>query len=116
MQIADSVKHIGVKSAYGDPVEVDGATLVPVSLVWFGFGGGSDGAEHQGGSVAGGGGGGGMAIPIGAYVKTSRSLRFQPNVIALLGVLLPLVTMSVPVLFFGGRSMSRVIRALKKRR
>lgn len=102
-KLADSFRSAGVKSAYGDPVQIDGVTLVPVALAYYGFGGG-DAGEAGGGS---GGGGGGVSLPIGAYVKSGGTARFEPNVIALLAV-------GVPFLLVGGRAIARIIRALKK--
>jgi uncharacterized spore protein YtfJ len=106
LKLADSVKNIGVSSAYGEPVELDGVTLVPVALVEFGFGGGSDG-DSEDAAEAGGGGGGGFSIPIGAYVRDRNGLRFEPNVISLLAV-------GIPFIWVTGKALSRIIRALKK--
>jgi uncharacterized spore protein YtfJ len=114
--LTDATKSIGVGAAYGAPVTVDGATIVPVALVWSGFGGGngtasSPGASQQkiGAGDAGGEGfgGGGVAIPIGAYVTTDGNAEFQPNVIALLAV-------SIPVIVTTGWALSKFVRALKK--
>jgi uncharacterized spore protein YtfJ len=102
-KLADTFRSAGVKSAYGDPVQIDGVTLVPVALTYYGFGGGDAGA----GGTGSGGGGGGVSLPIGAYVKSGASARFEPNVIALLAV-------GVPFLLVAGRALARVIRALKK--
>lgn len=105
--MADTVKSFGLKSVYGDPVTIEDVTLMPVGLVYYGFGGGSDAAEEEGGSVAGGGGGGGMVMPVGAYIKDIDGLRFRPNMITLLAV-------SIPVICVAGRALARVIRALKR--
>ncbi|MBG6057647.1 putative spore protein YtfJ [Cryobacterium sp. MP_M5] len=104
-KLAEISRSAGVKTAYGDPVQVDGVSLVPVALVYYGFGGGEgDSAESGKGS---GGGGGGMSLPIGAYVKSGGSLRFEPNVISLLAV-------GIPFVWVAGKAISRVIRALKR--
>ena len=103
-KLSESFRSTGVKSVYGDPVEFEGVTIVPVALTWFGFGAGDNGGDEQ---AAGGGGGGGASIPIGAYVKTERGASFQPNLISLLAV-------SIPAMWVWGRSMSRVVKALKK--
>ncbi len=117
--LTDATRSIGVGAAYGNPVEIDGATIVPVALVWSGFGGGNGTASSPGASVASsdklgagdangeGFGGGGVAIPIGAYVTTAGEAKFQPNLISLLAV-------SIPVIITAGWSLARVIRALKK--
>ncbi|HZK58888.1 MAG TPA: hypothetical protein VFC59_03355 [Cryobacterium sp.] len=104
LKLAENARSVGVKSAYGDPIQVEGITLVPVALVQYGFGGG-DAGESAGG--AGGGGGGGMSIPIGAYVKTGNTVRFDPNIISLLMV-------GIPFVFVAGHALARVIRALKR--
>ncbi|TFD82199.1 hypothetical protein [Cryobacterium fucosi] len=104
-KLAEISRSAGVKTAYGDPVQVDGISLVPVALVYYGFGGGEgDSAESGKGS---GGGGGGMSLPIGAYVKSGGSLRFEPNVISLLAV-------GIPFVWVAGKAIARVIRALKR--
>ena len=104
VQLAETVRSFGVASVYGDPVELDGVTIIPVALVKYGFVGGEDGKTDN---TAGGGGGGGLTIPIGAYLKTESGVKFQPNIVSLLAV-------AIPVLWVGGRALSRVIRALKK--
>ena len=39
-QIADTVSSVGVHAAYGEPVELDGTTIVPVAIASYGFGAG----------------------------------------------------------------------------
>ncbi|MGY4857142.1 hypothetical protein [Cryobacterium sp. AP23] len=104
LKLAENAGSIGVRSAYGDPVQIEGVTIVPVALVQYGFGGGGEGDEAEG---AAGGGGGGMAIPIGAYVKSGGAARFEPNVISLLAV-------GIPFVWVAGKAIARIIRALKK--
>ena len=93
----------GVKSVYGEQQDVDGVRIVPVAVTWNGFGAGSDGSE-EGGS---GGGGGGFSAPVGAYVRSSEGIRFEPNLISLLAVGIPFVCVT-------GRALARIIRALKR--
>ncbi|OIH96881.1 MULTISPECIES: hypothetical protein [unclassified Curtobacterium] len=103
-QIADKVRPTGVSTNYGDPVEVGDQTIIPVSLGWFGFGGGGD--DENGGG--GGGGGGGASVPVGAYVRRpGQDLEFEPNLISLVAV-------SIPLVWVAGKALSKVIRALKK--
>ena len=104
LKLAENAGSIGVRSAYGDPVQIEGVTIVPVALVQYGFGGGGEGDDAEG---AAGGGGGGMAIPIGAYVKSGGAARFEPNVISLLAV-------GIPFIWVSGKAIARIIRALKK--
>jgi len=111
-RLAESVSRIGVTTAYGEPIEVDGVTVIPVALVQFGFGGGSDGGADAADAadpdaVIGGGGGGGASIPLGAYVRDIHGFRFEPNVISLLAV-------SIPFVWVAGRAGARIIKALKR--
>ncbi len=60
----------------GEPIERDGAVVVPVAAVAGGGGGGSgsdvDGSQGQGG------GWGGSARPVGAYVIEDGQVRYEP--------------------------------------
>ncbi|BDZ46452.1 spore germination protein GerW family protein [Naasia aerilata] len=103
VRLGEMFTAFGAKAAYGDPIEVDGKRIVPVALLWYGFGAGSD----EGEDAAGGGGGGGATIPVGAYVTVGNTVRFQPNVVALCAVAIPLTMVA-------GRALSRVVKALKK--
>ncbi len=123
--IAESMSSLGVRRSYGDPVTIDGVEVIPVALSWFGFGAGTDdstaatgGAVEAGGadegsdagvvSGAGGGGGGGASVPVGVYATGPDGIvRFEPNLIALLAVAIPLTWVS-------GKALAGVIRALKK--
>lgn len=105
LELGKNSASFGVKSAYGEPQEVDGTQFTPVALTWTGFGGGSGGAEGTGEGE--GGGGGGIAIPLGVYVRREEGLRFEPNLVSLLAV-------AVPFVWVAGRAISRIIRAIKK--
>lgn len=108
--IADRVtSSLGAKVNYGEKVNLIQGETMPVSLIWFGFGGGnSEGAEGDNAQPAGsGGGGGGASIPVGVYVGSTLGARFVPNLIALLAV-------SIPLMWVTGKALSRIIRALKK--
>lgn len=104
-QIADTVTSVGVHAAYGEPVDLDGTTILPVAVASYGFGATDGSAEADG--DAPGAGGGGFACPTGAYITRDGYTRFEPNTIALLAV-------GIPFLWVAGRSLARVIRALKK--
>ena len=97
--LAETVRSRGAQLAYGEPVEAGETTMLPVALVTYGFGGGSD-VEH------GGGGGGGVAIPLGVYVTRGGSTRFRPSPIALIGVM-------TPVLWSLGLAVARVVKAAR---
>jgi uncharacterized spore protein YtfJ len=72
---------------YGDPIEAQGKTLIPVAKVSYGFGGGAIGtnsldcadAQPSGNGVEGGGGGGGIRmVPLGMVEVTPQQTRFLP--------------------------------------
>ena len=105
LELGETVAGVGVKTAYGDPVDIEGTKIVPVALGYYGFGAGS--GSDQKGDQGSGGGGGGAAIPLGAYVgRVGREVRFEPNLIGLILVATPLVWVT-------GRALKMVIRALK---
>ncbi|MBC9954606.1 hypothetical protein ICM05_08105 [Leucobacter sp. cx-42] len=107
-QLADAVTKNGVSAAYGDPIDVDGTTIIPVACVSYGFGAAEgDAGDTDAKGEGSGGGGGGSSIPVGAYVTRDGYTRFEPNIIALLAV-------GVPFVWVAGRALARVIRALKK--
>ena len=75
---------IHVRRAFGEPVERDGVTLVPVARVFGGTGfGGGDGTVDESGETArsGSGGGGGLGVgvtPVGVYVVKGGEVRWEP--------------------------------------
>ncbi|WP_181685364.1 spore germination protein GerW family protein [Halorhabdus salina] len=94
MELPDTVTTVietlresaGIERVYGEPIEHEGRTVVPVARIAYGFGGGfgegsnGDGEENEDipvGSGSGGGGGGGVAVaPIGALEITDDHTRF----------------------------------------
>lgn len=84
--------HLGasVKAVYGDPVQIDGKTVIPVAKVAYGFGGGTgtkraraDKAEKDGqepaATEAGEGAGGGVAAkPVGVVEISGTETKFVP--------------------------------------
>jgi uncharacterized spore protein YtfJ len=65
---------ITVRRIYGDPVERDGATIVPAAVVMGGTGGGGDG---------GGNGGVGLGLagrPAGAWVIRDGEVTWKPAI------------------------------------
>lgn len=88
--LTDTFKNVGVARAYGEPVRLGGKEIVPVALVSFGFGGGTEGGEPEGGGA--GGGGGGFVFPLGVYTHDDGGrLVFRPNPLSLTACLVPLV-------------------------
>jgi uncharacterized spore protein YtfJ len=63
-----------VRTVYGDPVEAQGVTVIPVAQTYFGFGGGGGGG--RGGGT--GGGGGGVVRPMGFIEVTKSGARWVP--------------------------------------
>jgi|SRR5215467_12604533 len=74
-----------VRRVFGEPIERDGLTLIPVAAVYGGAGAGSGEGRMQEGSASGpgsgtGGGWGGMTRPVGVFVIDSGQVRWQPTV------------------------------------
>ncbi|MGN6184015.1 MAG: spore germination protein GerW family protein [Thermoanaerobaculia bacterium] len=67
--------HANAKQVYGEPVERDGTTIIPVARVQWGFGGGGLGRTPL---AQGGGGGGARAYPVGYIVLRDGKADFQP--------------------------------------
>ena len=72
--LAQARDAITVSRVYGEPIEEDGVTIVPVAAVVGGGGGGGD-AEHNGG-----GGFGIAARPVGVYVIDGGEVTWRPAV------------------------------------
>lgn len=70
--------HAGARLAYGDPVERDGTTVVPVARVRFGFGGGGGQKPGEAPQQGGGGGGGAVVTPAGFLIMTGHAVSFRP--------------------------------------
>ena len=74
----------GIKTVYGDPIVVEGKTIIPVAKVAYGFGAGAgpvrkgEGEDQTGGKEAGGGGGGIVARPVGVIEITKEETKFVP--------------------------------------
>ncbi|BDZ56217.1 hypothetical protein [Agromyces marinus] len=105
LELADKVAGIGVRTSYAEKVEVGGTEVVPVALGAYGFGGGAGTDDTQG--EGSGGGGGGWSVPLGAYVGRGGDVRFEPNVLGLVIVAIPLIAVT-------GKALRMVIRALKR--
>jgi uncharacterized spore protein YtfJ len=93
-----------VQQVFGEPIERDGALVVPVATVRGGGGGGLGSQPIDGGVSEGGGGGFGVsARPAGVYVIKDGDARWRPAVDVnrivlggqLVGVVLLLVVRSV---------------------
>ncbi|MBS3765897.1 sporulation protein [Candidatus Bipolaricaulota bacterium] len=70
-QLADDLKsYASTSSIFGEPIELQGATVIPVSKMSVGYGGGGgEGEEGSSGDKGGGGGaGGGVKIEPAALI------------------------------------------------
>jgi uncharacterized spore protein YtfJ len=70
------VDHAGARLVYGEPITLEGKTVLPVAKIRYGFGSGSgrNGDDRRGG----GGGGGLIARPLGVIEITASQTRFIP--------------------------------------
>ncbi len=67
-----------VSAIFGEPVEREGVTVIPVGKARFGFGGGGGSGSREGNEGAGGGGGGGAAVgPIGYIELHEGGAKFR---------------------------------------
>jgi uncharacterized spore protein YtfJ len=65
-------------TVFGEPVEREGVTVVPVAKARFGFGGGGGSGAREEGEGSGGGGGGGVYVsPIGYIEVRDRGSEFK---------------------------------------
>jgi uncharacterized spore protein YtfJ len=68
-----------VKQVFGEPIETQGKTIVPVARVLYHVGAGWGGRKvdaPEGGFGGGGGGGAVVALPVGVLEVTPEGLRF----------------------------------------
>jgi len=65
---------ITVKRVYGDPIEIEGMTVVPAAKIFGGGGGGGD-SDNNGGLGFGVG-----AKPVGAYVIADGKVTWRPAI------------------------------------
>jgi len=97
-----------VRRVFGDPIEHEGVTVIPVAMVTGGGGGGSGQSAEESAGEGEGGGFGGMARPAGVYVVRADSVEWQP-------------ALDVTLLGFAGILLAALItltlgRALRRRR
>jgi len=71
----------GVKAIYGEPVSVQGKTIIPVAKLAYGYGAGAGtgGVGNSSAQGEGGGGGAGVcAVPVGVIEISDQQTRFIP--------------------------------------
>jgi uncharacterized spore protein YtfJ len=89
--IESALEHLhtsaSVKTVYGDPVVIDGRTIIPVARVAYGFGGGTGakrapeegkGADETAAAEGEGAGGGMSAKPVGVVEIGPEETKFVP--------------------------------------
>lgn len=78
--VAEIERMLNTKTVVGEPITVEGNTLIPLVNVGFGFGVGSGhGTEPQKGSGRGGGtGGGGGVKPVALVIINKDGVRVEP--------------------------------------
>jgi uncharacterized spore protein YtfJ len=75
------------RRVFGDPIEKDGVTVIPVAMVAGGGGGGTGPAEGAEDTESGGGGFSGMARPAGVYVLRGDDVQWRAAIdVTLLGM------------------------------
>jgi len=78
--VSEIERMLNTKTVVGEPITVEGNTLIPLVNVGFGFGvGGGQGTDSQKGSGHGGGtGGGGGVKPVALIIVNKDGVRVEP--------------------------------------
>ncbi|HEY3249054.1 MAG TPA: spore germination protein GerW family protein [bacterium] len=83
-RFAEMQSKADVKTVVGEPIQVNGRTIIPIASVQYGFGmGGGQGPKAEEGkqAPAGGGGGGAARIEPVAFLEiTDGAMKIQPVV------------------------------------
>ena len=78
-QIMGQVKDaVTVRRVFGEPIERDGVTVIPVARVSGGAGGGMSPGTSNGAQASSGAGYGMGAAPVGVYIIRDGQVTFQP--------------------------------------
>jgi uncharacterized spore protein YtfJ len=108
--IDSAVEHLkasaSVKTVYGDPVVVDGKTVIPVAKVAYGFGSGKGKGPDQKGEGEGVGGGV-AAKPVGVVEIANGATTFVPIAPNKTALLTAVIATGIGLglgYFFGSRS------------
>ncbi len=77
--IGEIERMLNTKTVVGEPITVDGNTLIPLISVGFGFGvGGGEGTDPKKGAGSGGGtGGGGGVKPVALVIVNKDGVRLE---------------------------------------
>ena len=106
--------RLSTKTAYGEPIEIDGVTVIPVARVFLGFGAGGGSVGEAGLSTngdhadatapaGGGGGGGGLVQPLGFIEIDATGARWVPLEPSRAEIGLRAMMLAAVMLPFGGR-------------
>ena len=78
--VGEIERMLNTKTVVGDPITIEGNTLIPLISVGFGFGvGGGQGTEPKKGSGHGGGtGGGGGVKPVALVIINQDGVQVEP--------------------------------------
>jgi uncharacterized spore protein YtfJ len=78
--VGEIERMLNTKTVVGEPIMIEGNTLIPLVSVGFGFGvGGGQGSEPKKGSGQGGGtGGGGGVKPVALIIINADGVRVEP--------------------------------------
>lgn len=78
--ISEIERILNTKTVVGEPIKVDGYTLIPLISIGFGFaaGGGRGTDSKQGSGQGGGTGGGGGVKPIALIIVSEDGVRVEP--------------------------------------
>ena len=74
-------RMLTTKTVVGEPITVEGNTIIPLVSIGFGFGGGGGsgkGPKETAGGVGGGTGGGGGVKPVAVIVVNKEGVRMEP--------------------------------------
>lgn len=104
--VSQLVSNASVETVFGQPIERDGATIIPCSeiSVGFGMGSGTGPVDERGNPTGGGSGGGGgsQGRPIAVIVMSQEGVRIEP-ILDLTKVALAGITTGAFMLFWIGR-------------
>ena len=119
-------ERLTAHTAYGEPVTVDGVTVIPVARIMVGYGAGGgvgeakrpqDGGEAAPPPTGGGGGGGGVVQPLGFIEVSGTGARWVPleppvgeTIMRALGIAAILVPFGGRRFFFGRLVMMALVQ------
>ena len=79
--LVEMEKMLASKTVVGEPIVVEGNTIIPLVSIGFGFGGGGGtgkGQKEKGEGIGAGTGGGGGIKPVGVIVVNKEGVRIEP--------------------------------------